>query len=460
MEKYIQAALVLFLLSMVSERLADFLKHYLSENNNGFGRWLRGVLRMGNLVSKAAQDSVQEDRRYYRILKINIICGFVIAAGLNADLFDLFEENKNALGSFGTGYKDVPDFIRSLPGCLATGLFLSFGSKFWHDLLDILFQIKNYRRVLADPATGRADNLGAIISATEAYESEFINAAYAQARPGLLSNQNVSSIALKHDGEGYYFELTLKLADPTIPNFYEYRLATGGVRSIRMMKTVDAEPVKIHALHLSDEICNTEKRSRKGTIGCLVRKLRDSRICVLTCFHNVSDPDRNFVFSENDANEVELLGGSEVLKGKLVEGIRDHEIDAALVELDAAVRRKVRNEVPGVGRVSGKRDIDTINIKEGIRVFMNGASSGAVEGRIVGKSDVTVEYPDGNKLLYNLLTLQKDGKGMAKEGDSGACILDDDDRIVGILVAGKSSVSYAIPASVVFSRLKIEPFTT
>jgi hypothetical protein len=36
-------------------------------------------------------------------------------------------------------------------GIVMTGLFISFGSKFWHDLLDLLCQVKNAKRLLSDP---------------------------------------------------------------------------------------------------------------------------------------------------------------------------------------------------------------------------------------------------------------------------------------------------------------------
>src|SRR5690349_3207711 len=89
MEKYIGFVVLLFFLSMICERVADFLKHYLSEANTGFGNWLKQKLQIGELVTKGKNNSIQEEKRYYRILKINIWCGFATSWALHADIFTI-----------------------------------------------------------------------------------------------------------------------------------------------------------------------------------------------------------------------------------------------------------------------------------------------------------------------------------------------------------------------------------
>ena len=63
--------------------------------------------------------------------------------------------------------------VRHTVGFTITGLFLSLGSKFWHDLLDILFKFKNTQQVLANPDTYKnydsPDKLIALVE-TPAYE--------------------------------------------------------------------------------------------------------------------------------------------------------------------------------------------------------------------------------------------------------------------------------------------------
>lgn len=43
--------------------------------------------------------------------------------------------------------------VRHVAGFIVTGMFLSLGSKFWHDLLDVLFKLKNTQQVLSDSKT-------------------------------------------------------------------------------------------------------------------------------------------------------------------------------------------------------------------------------------------------------------------------------------------------------------------
>lgn len=58
-------------------------------------------------------------------------------------------------------------------GYIFTGLFLSLGSKFWHDLLDLLFKFKNTKQLLSQPETytnyDSADKIAALAN-TSLYE--------------------------------------------------------------------------------------------------------------------------------------------------------------------------------------------------------------------------------------------------------------------------------------------------
>lgn len=67
-------------------------------------------------------------------------------------------------------------------GYIFTGLFLSLGSKFWHDLLDILFKFKNTKQVLSDPKTYQnydsADKLQALADTSQYAVAEQLYMAY------------------------------------------------------------------------------------------------------------------------------------------------------------------------------------------------------------------------------------------------------------------------------------------
>ncbi|WP_315824151.1 hypothetical protein [Paraflavitalea speifideaquila] len=71
--------MALFILSLLSERVAELLK---------FQPWFKLFFRIRNTTLKLPSE-MQEQQRYYRILKINISVAIVVATILRADLFYL-----------------------------------------------------------------------------------------------------------------------------------------------------------------------------------------------------------------------------------------------------------------------------------------------------------------------------------------------------------------------------------
>lgn len=131
----ISLVVILLPLSFISERLSNLIKLFLPA-----GGWL-GI---GN-VKYRETNPVLEKRRERRIFVISLISGEVVAFALRADLFTILNS-----GKFGWT-TDYPDAGWSwILGCFFTGFFLSWGSKFWHDLLGILLEMKKIRRVDAE----------------------------------------------------------------------------------------------------------------------------------------------------------------------------------------------------------------------------------------------------------------------------------------------------------------------
>ncbi|MBC7125764.1 MAG: hypothetical protein H5T24_09050, partial [Bacteroidales bacterium] len=120
---------ILLPLSFIAERITNLIKLFIPD----------GFLGLGNVRYKE-DDPIMEKKRERRIFAISLISGELVSFSLKADLFAIINQ-----GTFGwttptTGYSWII-------GCLFTGFFLSWGSKFWHDLLEILLEMKNIRRV-------------------------------------------------------------------------------------------------------------------------------------------------------------------------------------------------------------------------------------------------------------------------------------------------------------------------
>ncbi len=129
-EGLISLVVILLPLSFISERLTNFLKLIIPSD------WF------GNLKDRENNLGL-EKKRELKILSISLLSGMIVAYAVKADLFAIL--NQGTIG-WGHGTKGLLWIL----GCFATGIFLSWGSKFWHDLLDMLLEIKNARKALSE----------------------------------------------------------------------------------------------------------------------------------------------------------------------------------------------------------------------------------------------------------------------------------------------------------------------
>lgn len=148
MDKLIQLTAILFILSMICERIANFLKFKLSDTK-------KSLRAFGFENMKVREtDEAKEKEREFRILKLNILCGIGTALLLKADLIGIASNLSNPQEAMGwNGFTQKASFLfvlQVLAGCSLTGLFISLGSKFWHDLLDTLLYFKNIKKAAFD----------------------------------------------------------------------------------------------------------------------------------------------------------------------------------------------------------------------------------------------------------------------------------------------------------------------
>ncbi|MBD3637784.1 MAG: hypothetical protein HUJ25_10555 [Crocinitomicaceae bacterium] len=147
MDYFIQVTFVLLVLSMITEKFANWIKLRLPDNP---------VKRMlvKNIAHKYANtldeyEEMQKDKKVREIQTLTFLIGCVVAFATRANLFKLYDPEFK-LSWFEVEYSSytaldgVSDFI----GCFLTGVFLSFGSKFFHDLLGVLMETKNLKRKL------------------------------------------------------------------------------------------------------------------------------------------------------------------------------------------------------------------------------------------------------------------------------------------------------------------------
>jgi hypothetical protein len=133
-DSLITIVIMLFVLSLISERIATLIKLYLPSTR------IKGKTE--------AEESVRERK----IIWLSLLSGLITAAALKADLILILQKMNDKtvdatalLGWQGFQLKDLP---RTFFGVIISAAFLSFGSKFWHDLIDILLEIKNAKKTI------------------------------------------------------------------------------------------------------------------------------------------------------------------------------------------------------------------------------------------------------------------------------------------------------------------------
>lgn len=189
------AGIVLLVLSQISEKITTFIRTYLKAGSvfigkpkrRSAGRKLRekignGIRQLLNWLlildrgsdlnrSKIQGETTTEgkDRVEFAITKLSVLIGVLLALAFHADLFAIFNnggkspENLFTWDGFtwkiftpeGFKWKDADgllSILKSVFGCFCAGFLLAFGSKFFHDLLEILYETKLARRNLTDPA--------------------------------------------------------------------------------------------------------------------------------------------------------------------------------------------------------------------------------------------------------------------------------------------------------------------
>lgn len=122
----ISIVLILLVLSLITEKVTDFIK-----------------LNINSMQKSKVPTLESERQREKKIHLLSITIGILIAIISNADFFKIVETARIE------SWKEVENIsLLSFLGYIITGLFLSQGSKFFHDLLDTLLYVKNIKKSL------------------------------------------------------------------------------------------------------------------------------------------------------------------------------------------------------------------------------------------------------------------------------------------------------------------------
>lgn len=262
---------IIFVMSTISERVANFLKLYFQDKiiyipvvpHRAGGKWIFFMKARISILAQSQITQAAEKEREYRVLVINIIVGILSAAFINLNIFEVLEyvgdtdtplnigwtltdlrqsriifgfvylflfiwsgslilfsklpEQKRNISkkyvytpffvwltftvtlliASAAGHVGEKQILLHFTGYVSVGVFLSLGSKFWHDLLDILFSFKRTQEKLTDrKLITDFDSADQIIKYTEISQYNIAEQLYDKYRPELWKIDGVVSCGL------------------------------------------------------------------------------------------------------------------------------------------------------------------------------------------------------------------------------------------------------------------------
>lgn len=436
--------ITLFVLSMINERLVNWLKLnfqslYEHPKNKVTTRLENnlGNFRIPQVISS------EEKKRVRGIENITIFCAFFTALITKANLFYLLEKGKLA---------DSIGFDNSLLGCFLTGLFISLGSKFWHDVLDVVLNYSNFRKKLADPNLFQSESTKEL--------TEYLALPYNKLISNAI-NQNLSNFKQNPD---FLFAFRGKTKSPQggmqecivmrcssrnksaiYPREVEVVMESGRKAMIPVVTIFDEIP---HAhFGIGDSLLFSNS---VGTTGIILKDSSD--FYALTCCHVLTE--KNFDSSLNGK-----LAGTQIVKsgnkpiGKWEYGIMNNNFDIALIRLDNTITHQIIDyfDFP-------EREINDFDNME-TEITMLGQTSNEQKGTILGMAfNVPIKYGNQTQTLNKLIVCGNlstpfdvnTSKSLSQGGDSGAIIYDNlnnQKHPIGIVIGGDTMFTYAMPLS-------------
>jgi hypothetical protein len=462
LDRAIAITIVLFILSMISERVITLVKLYFTE---GKGFLWGTLIRKDEDLSIKGDTPQAEKKREMRILRVNIAFSILVAFIAHANIFKIIsaDEPYRVIGWVDDVYKNHSwyyNIIREFWGCVLGGFFISLGSKFWHDMLDMLFYAKNLKQKMSDPNTYQMDNTSQLDEWLKASQADITKKVFDENKEKLKAIKGVQSVGMGINNNGdKQIEVGVESVDIKLPNL-SYNLPNGKSKEVTIVKTVVGE-TKTH-IALADKISNKITPTAYGSLGLIVKYNNPQlpKKMLLTCYHVVKGTmhhwDR-FTFEGEETILDTQSGNLEI--GKISFAMKNDTIDAAIVEL--ADQKAIIN-LPGGITINGFREITYEERYNNIKVKMYGANTkGTAKSGIIRSlyNDVmNMNYGSGLTLpLTNLIAINDDqGKPISAPGDSGSAILDENNKVVGIVVGGNDTVTYAIPIQTIFKQLNIQ----
>ncbi len=213
--------------------------------------------------------------------------------------------------------------------------------------------------------------------------------------------------------------------------------------------------------------CSRIGSKAMGTIGLMVYKNNEDKPYLLSCYHVLCSTElkaQKSKFTNDPAIDSKIIspGGMDTVEelqipiAEVSDGTLSHHMDAALAKLnDKDLLQNVFYDYNG--KVNGISYVSSVDIRNKRTVYLFGRTSGRRKGTIIDNNQGIVYlngYPKDTLEkgeLWNLIITSK----ISKPGDSGAAVVDSNNKVIGILVGSNQKHSFVIPISTIINKFNL-----
>jgi hypothetical protein len=409
-------------------------------------RILQNVQKTKGIVS--ANPYLQERE----VTLLSFLVGFAVAYVFNADFLSLIAD-PTQIGKakpiepffFQNGEITINEayfnfrFITGI-GLALTAFFLSFGSKFFHDLLDNLLQVKNLRRNLTEITQPQTSTTPGNLTPTQIKDVLTPRLDILKKYPGFES-ANVEA-ELTSAGKKFLINLHFnKDVSDEVKRQLDTIFQKEGI-PIKISETKPAARVRV------GKVSHVNEADYIGSVACGLRD-SDGNESVLTCAHVLLsgnfEPDRINDINLNENVNLTLRQGR--TPASWFYGYQDDTLDIALI--------KTREQITPSGLTAHTPSQDDL----GDLVHFQGAVTDngfgflkAVDETcpVLFENETTVNMRGLLKLAHTEFGIDT---SIAAGGDSGSLLFDEQNRALGIVLASTDEFTYAIPMGTILDKV-------
>lgn len=363
-----------------------------------------------------------------------------------------FEENRFRF----EGYEFDGEFTLSI---LLTGFFLSFGSKFFHDLLDRLYLAKKIKEASASEKLLTQGSADAMIRFAQNFDADqfYESNAAKLVEEGLVGGMAVGSIIHNNQlKKGVKIFNSGPNLNPKVLQFLHSQDSKGKLSKIpfEIIPTNTNKPANLTGVGFTGALQN-QTTGGGGQVTFPVINTEDfGNNFFLSCYHTIKHPDHSWTsFVPGSSNSTVVQNSTQV--GTIVAARRTSRYEAALIK-----QLEGQNfDIPfpdGLHKIKDVRQVTAAD--EGLEVFAySRRENQEVSGTILNPKCVFQIKFGGRKFtMVDLICIKGPNGHIQRRGDSGGVLYDGNGFAIGILFARKvNEFSFAMNLQNVLNDFKL-----